>query len=117
MLDLKFIRENPDKVKAGLAAKRVTVDVDGLLQLDVRRRQLFFKIDELKAKKNAANDDISRLIKDKQDPKPFIASMKTIAAEIDALEPQVKALDEQIQNIMLFIPNIPHDSVPQGGME
>ena len=115
MLDLKFIRENPDKVKAGLAAKRATVDLDGLLQLDIRRRQLVFKIDELKAKKNAANDEISRLIKEKQDPKPTIASMKAIAAEIDALEPQVKALDEQIQNILLFIPNIPHDSVPKGG--
>ncbi len=99
MLDLKFIRENPDKVKAGLAAKRATVDLDGLLQLDAAAASLIVKIDELKAKKNAANDDISRLIKDKQDPKPTIASMKAIAAEIDALEPQVKAMDEQIQNI------------------
>ncbi len=117
MLDLKFIRENPDKVKAGLAARRAAVDLDGLLQLDTRRRQLIVKIDELKAKKNAANDDISRLIKTKQDPKPFIASMKAINAEIDALEPQVRALDEQIQNILLFIPNIPDDSVPPGGPE
>ncbi len=117
MLDLKFIRDNPDKVKAGLAAKRAAVDLDGLLQLDAARRQLIFKIDELKAKKNAANDDISRLIKDKQDPKPCIAAMKTIAVEIDTLEPQVKALDEQLQNILLNIPNIPHDSVPKGGME
>ena len=117
MLDLKFIRENTDKVKVGLASKRVTVDLDGLLQLDIRRRQLIVKIDELKAKKNAANDEISGLIKNKQDPKPFIASMKTIAAEIDTLEPQVKVIDEQIQNILLFIPNIPHESVPKGGME
>ena len=43
--------------------------------------------------------------------------MKAIAAEIDTLEPQVKALDEQIQNILLGIPNIPHDSVPKGGMD
>ncbi|MFI5205782.1 MAG: serine--tRNA ligase, partial [Candidatus Paceibacterales bacterium] len=117
MLDLKFIRENPDKVKAGLAAKRTDVDLDGLLRLDAHRRQFIFKMDELKAKKNAANDDIGRLIKNKQDPKATIASMKTIAVEIDALEPQVKALDEQIQNILLGIPNIPHDSVPKGGME
>jgi len=117
MLDLKFIRENPGKVKAGLAAKRVTVDVDLLLQLDIDRRHLIVKIDELKAKKNAANDEISRLIKAKQDPKPTIASMKVIAAEIDTLEPQVKVIDEKIQNILLFIPNIPHDSAPKGGPE
>jgi seryl-tRNA synthetase len=117
MLDLKFIRENPDKVRAGLASKRATVNLDGLLELDTLRRQLIVKIDELKAKKNAANDDISRLIRTKQDPKPTIASMKTIAAEIDTLEPQVKALDGQIQNMLLGIPNIPHDSVPKGGPE
>jgi len=117
MLDLKFIRENPDKVKSGLAAKRVTVDLDGLLQLDANRRQLVFRIDELKAKKNAANDEISKLIKAKQDPKLTIASMKTIASEIDALEPQVKQIDEDIQNIILFIPNIPHESVPRGGAD
>jgi len=117
MLDLKYIRENPDKVKAGLAAKRATVDLEALLQLDTRRRLLIAKVDELKSKKNAANEGISRLIKDKQDPKSTIASMKTIAAEIDALEPQVKALDEEIQNILLFIPNVPHISVPVGGPE
>ncbi len=114
MLDLKFIREYPDKIKAGLAAKHTTVDLNHLLNLDVQRRQVVTKIDELKAKKNAANDEISRLIKDKQDPKTFIASMKAIAGEIDALEPQIKSLDEQIQNILLLIPNIPHASVPVG---
>ncbi len=117
MLDLKFIRENPQKVKAGLAAKGVVVDLDGLLQLDSRRRGLIIKSDELKAKKNAANDDIGRLIKAKQDPKATIASMKVIAKEVDTLEPEVKALDEQIYNILLGIPNIPHHSVPQGGPE
>jgi seryl-tRNA synthetase len=117
MLDLKFIREHPQEVKAAIAAKRAVVDLDGLLQLDVSRRQLIVKSDELKAKKNAANDDIGRLIKNKQDPKATIASMKTIALEIDALEPQVKVLDEEIQSILLGVPNIPHNSVPQGGPE
>ncbi len=117
MLDLKFIRENPGKVKAALDTKHVAVDLDALLQTDTRRRQLIAKIDELKSKKNAANDDISRLIKDKKDPKPTIASMKSIAAEIDKLEPQIRALEEQIQNVLLFVPNIPHHSVPVGGPE
>jgi seryl-tRNA synthetase len=117
MLDLKIIRENPDKVKAGLAAKRAVANVDALLQLDSRRRQLIVKIDELKAKKNSANDEISRLLKEKQDPKATIAAMKTIAAEIDGLDPQVKDLDEQIQTVLLGLPNLPHDSVPKGGPE
>jgi len=117
MLDLKLIRDNPEKFKTGLAAKRSNIDLGALLELDVQRRHLVVKIDELKAQKNTANDDISRLIKEKQDPKPTIASMKTIAAEIDVLEPNVKALDDQIQSFLLGIPNIPHDSVPKGGMD
>ena len=117
MLDLKFIRENPDIVKAGLLAKHAVADIDGLLKIDAQRRSLVFRIDELKAKKNAANDEISRLIKEKNDPKPTIASMKAIAAEIDALEPKVKALDEELLNILLWIPNMPHESIPKGGPE
>jgi len=117
MHDIKSIRENPEKFKKGLAAKRSTIDLEALLSIDTRRRQLVFQIDELKAKKNAANDEISRLIKEKADPKPTIASMKAIAGEIDALEPALKELDDQIQNLLLNIPNIPHESVPKGGME
>ncbi|MBF0510774.1 MAG: serine--tRNA ligase [Candidatus Omnitrophica bacterium] len=117
MHDLKLIRENPQRFKEGLALKRATIDLDALLQLDAQRRQLIVKIDELKARKNTANDEISRLIKEKQNPKDCIASMKTIASRIDELDPQVKVFDEKIHQILLTIPNLPHESVPQGGME
>ncbi len=117
MLDLKFIRENPDIVKAGLAAKRVNIDLQVLLQLDISRRQLVVKGDDLKAKKNAANDEITQLIKNKQDPKATIASMKAIALEIDALEPQIKAIDDQIYQTLISLPNLPHSSIPIGGPE
>ena len=115
MLDLKFIRENPDKVKAGVQAKNAKFDLDHLLQIDARRRQLTAKIDDLKAQKNAANDAISKLLKEKQDPKEKITSMKGIAVQIDELEPQLKVLDDEIYNILIGIPNLPHASVPVGG--
>lgn len=115
MLDLKFIRENPDLVRSGLLAKNAAGRLDELLVLDEQRRVIAMKLDDLKAVKNAANDDISRLIKEKKDPKERILSMRSTAAEIDALEPGLKDLDEKISNILLFIPNLPHSSIPVGG--
>jgi len=117
MLDIRFIRENVEVVRKGLAAKNVKVDLDGLLELDKKRRDFIVQLDELRAKKNAANDDISRSIKEGQDPKPKIGAMKDIAANIDQLEPQVRELENQISERVLGIPNIPHESVPVGSAE
>jgi seryl-tRNA synthetase len=117
MLDLKFIRENPDRVKAGLAAKRANVDLDRILEIDNQRRKIIVEIDNLKAEKNKANDKISQCIKEKTDTKPIIDVMKGIAQEIDKREPRIKDLEADIQHFLLGIPNLPHDSVPKGDME
>ena len=117
MLDLRFIRDNAEKVKAGLNAKRAVVDLDRLLDLDYKRRQLIVELDDLKFQKNTANEEIGRLVKEKLDPKMKIASMKSIAQQIDAMEPMIKKFEEQIHDILIGIPNIPHSSVPVGGPE
>ncbi len=115
MHDIKFIRENPEKFKQGLDAKRAKFDLEGVLKIDRERRELIIKIDELRAKQNAANDEITALIKSKQDPKEKIAAMKGIAAEIGRLDPGLKAHEQQISDLLLGVPNIPHASVPVGG--
>ena len=117
MLDIKFIRENVAIVKKGLKAKGVEFDFTELLALDKQWRDELTKIDELRSKQNAANDEISSLIKDKRDPKEKIAQMKAISSEISKLEPGLKEFSEKIQNILLCIPNLPHGSVPVGGVE
>ncbi|MBI3602503.1 MAG: serine--tRNA ligase [Candidatus Omnitrophica bacterium] len=117
MLDLKFIRENVDKVKAALEAKGAQVDLSRLLKLDADRRRLIVELDELKAKKNTANEDIGRMVREKRDPKVKIAFMRTIASGIDALEPAIKKVEEELGQILMMIPNIPHPSVPVGGPE
>ncbi|MFA5261058.1 MAG: serine--tRNA ligase [Candidatus Omnitrophota bacterium] len=117
MLDIKFIRDNPSSVEKGLAAKNARVDLPGLLRLDEQRRELLTRVDGLRAQKNEANDEISRCIKEKQNPQERIAAMKNIAVQIDQLEPQIKQLESEIYNILLTIPNTPHDSVPVGGPE
>src|SRR3989338_8043257 len=117
MLDLKLLRENLEVAKKGLSAKRATVDLDGLLCLDQQRRDISVKLDDLRSQKNQANDEISRLLKEKKDPKPKIAAMKSIAQSIDALEPQIKDIESQLDHAVLTIPNLPHASVPVGGAD
>jgi seryl-tRNA synthetase len=115
MFDIKLIRENAEAVKQGLAAKNVAVDLSAILKYDQKRKGLLLELEDLRGQKNAANDEIGRMIKEKKDPKQKIASMKDIAAKADALEPQVKEIEEKLNQELLAIPNLPHTSVPVGG--
>jgi seryl-tRNA synthetase len=115
MLDLKFIREHIGVVTAGLQAKRVEAPIGRLLELDQKRRDLMTQIDELRSQQNKANDEIASLLRSKQDAKAKIAAMKTIATQVDKLTPSVKEIEEQIDAILIILPNIPHASVPVGG--
>ena len=117
MLDMKYIRENVELVRQGLSAKNAASRLDELLALDEDRRKVGVKVDELRAKKNAANEHITALIKDKKDPKEAIAAMKSVAQEIDALEAPLKDVEDKITQILMYIPNVPHPSIPVGGPE
>ncbi|MDP2654385.1 MAG: serine--tRNA ligase [Candidatus Omnitrophota bacterium] len=114
MFDIKLIRENPQAVEAGLKAKNVSFALEPLLKLDQQKRNLQVKIDDLRAQQNMANEEIGRLIQEKKDPKEKISSMKGIAAQVAGMEPELKALETKIDEILLTIPNIPHASVPVG---
>lgn len=115
MLDIKRIREDAELVARGLEAKNARVDINALLDLDRHKRSILMRADELRAQINAANDEISRLLKEKKDPKEKILAMKATAAEIDKLGPQIKDIESQITTSLLAIPNLPHESVPVGG--
>ena len=117
MFDIKLIRENIEAVKSGLAAKNVKSDVQEVHDLDKIYRELVASVEDLRSQKNAANDEISRFLKEKKDPKEKIAEMKIVAETIDQVEPQIKNLQAKIQNILLTFPNLPHASVPVGAPE
>ncbi len=117
MLDIRLIRENPDAVKKALAAKNAKVNLDDLLSLDQERKKASLKLDDLRSKKNLANDEIGKLLKEKKDPKPTIAAMKEVSDTIAALEAQTKELESKIDSILIGIPNIAHTSVIVGGVE
>ena len=114
MLELKFIRENPDLLKEAIRKRNLELDLTNLIALDTKRRRALSELEELRAKKNIANEEISRLLKEKKDPQEKIASMKAIAGQIDKLEEELKNLEPVINRILLSIPNIPHASIPVG---
>ncbi|MFA6379354.1 MAG: serine--tRNA ligase, partial [Candidatus Omnitrophota bacterium] len=112
------VRENDKAVRSALVARGgYVVDIDHLLDIDQKRRRLLTRLDDLREKKNIANDEISQSLKEKKDPKAKIASMKEVSVQISALEPEIKSFDAEIETILLRIPNIPHVSVPVGSPE
>lgn len=114
MLDIKFIRENLEVVKQALKDRNIKIDLDALSVLDESRRKYLAQLEELRAKKNKANDEITALLKAKQDAKPAISAMKAVAEESDKLEGDVARLQTELDQILLTIPNVPHLSIPRG---
>ncbi len=114
MLDLKWIRENPDLVRKGLAAKASPFDLNGLLQLDSQRRSLLKEVEDLKALRNSANDEIATFKKSgqKEAAEAKIASLKSSSQKIKEIDDKVGELSIKIDTIAYTIPNIPHESVP-----
>ncbi len=114
MLDIKFIREKLDAVKKSIQDRSLKLDLDGLIKLDDSRRKALTELEDLRAQKNKANDEISALLKAKKDAKLKIGSMKKTAERIDQLEDELKEISLELDKLLLVIPNIPHASVPVG---
>ena len=112
MLDLKFIRENPDLVAQGLEDKGVSVDIQALLDLDQEKRALLKQSEDLKAKRNSASDEIARLKKQGLSAEAIISGMKEASQKIAHYDSRVGELSEKIEKIALSIPNLPHSDVP-----
>ncbi|HLD50603.1 MAG TPA: serine--tRNA ligase, partial [bacterium] len=114
MLDLKWIRENPDLARKGLLAKASRFDLDELLQLDSQRRSLLKEGEDLKAQRNSANDEIATFKKSGQNQaaEARITSLKTLSQKTKEIDCKVGDLSLKIDIILYNIPNITHESVP-----
>ncbi|AIF41941.1 serine--tRNA ligase [Virgibacillus sp. SK37] len=115
MLDMKYLRNNFQEVKTKLAHRGEDLtELDKFEELDTKRRELISETEKLKAKRNEATKQISALKKEKKDAEHAIKEMRKVGDEISALDKQLKEIEEQLQHMMLSIPNIPHESVPVG---
>lgn len=114
MIDTAILRSEPEKLRKALASRNAKFDLDGLLQSDKQRREILIQLEALNQEKNKANDEISRLLKEKQDAKAVIAGMKDVSRKIDELKPQVDALTAEVDQKLLYIPNLPSADCPVG---
>ncbi|MEM3064184.1 MAG: serine--tRNA ligase [Candidatus Nitrosotenuis sp.] len=114
MLDPKLIKEKPEIIRKMLRDRRVNFDLDGLIALDVKRRELIIKTDELRKKKNQVSVEISAKKKSGQDASDSISQMQAVSAELAALEAEQLKVEAQYNKLALSVPNLIHDSVPRG---
>ncbi len=114
MLDLKWIRENAEACRKGLAAKNAKVDLDEVLKLDAQRREYIQEGEEYKAQRNAANNSVTQLKKEgkSQEANDLIASLKVISQKAKEIDEKMGGIDQKIKDILYTIPNMPDVSVP-----
>lgn len=116
MLDIKIIRTEPDRVKEAMRSRNKDMDaeVDRVLAIDAQRRELSGRADALKAQQNQTSKDIPRIKKEGGDITAIMENMKKLSDEVKELDAKIAALETEQRNILLSIPNIPHESVPYG---
>lgn len=113
MLDLRFIRENTDAVREGLARLHAEAPIDEILALDERRRRLLTEVEELKARRNAGSREIGRAAAGPE-REARIAEMRELGDRIAGLDVEVGRLDEELHGLLLLVPNMPDPDVPLG---
>ncbi len=114
MLDINIIRNDIDKVKQAIINKNEKVNLDSLLELDSKRKALLIECDDLRNKRNITSKKISELKSKKQDASDVIQEMKGVSDNIKQLETGIKALTDELDSVLLRIPNIPASDVPVG---
>ena len=116
MLDIKLIRTNPDLVKAAMKKRNKDMDaiVDEIIAIDEKRRQISTKNDGLKAQQNAVSKKIPAMKKNGEDTTAIMEEMKKLAEEIKQDDAIISELEAKQRELVLMIPNIPHESVPAG---
>lgn len=114
MLDIKRIRENPEFIQKEVAAKGVEASIQDILDLDTKRRGFLHEVEQLKAKRNEASASIGKLKKAGEDASSAIAEVSQIKGQISDLDDSIREVDTVLNDQLLRLPNISHESVPEG---
>ena len=112
MLDIKFIRENKDIVAAGAKKKHIDLDLDKLLALDDKRKELQASIDEKRAEQNVASDAITKASPEER--AALIARMQGVKETMKLAEESMQEVLKEWRMLMVQVPNVPDISVPEG---
>jgi seryl-tRNA synthetase len=114
MLDIQFIRDNPELVKQAVANKKEKGDIGQILALDLQRRDTIKEAEKLKNTRNTVSKKIAEMKKTGADASAEIAEMKQVSDRVKELDEAMRRIEEQTQALMITIPNVPHASVKRG---
>ena len=116
MIDIELIRSNPEYVKERLATRDRELPklVDKVLELDRKRREIIKRLDELRRERNELSKQIGILKREGKDTTEIQNKVKSLKVEIDKLEEELRKVEEELRSTLLWIPNLPHPSVPVG---
>jgi len=117
VLDLKFVRENLDLVQDAVKNRKAEVDLEAFRRLDEDRRSILPELEGLRARRNEVSAEVGRIKKAGGDPSGVFAEMKEVGGRIKELEDKLGAVDARLGELLMTIPNLPHQSVPVGGGE
>jgi len=117
VLDIRLIRENPDLVRDAIRDRGMSAevaDVGGVLEQDAHRREMLVTVEELKHRRNRASEEMVALKKSGGDTAALVREMKETSERIKEMDATVRDVEERVRELMLDIPNVPHDTVPVG---
>lgn len=114
MLDIKFIRQNTELVRKKMLERGQEMDMAPFLNLDTRRRDILQEVEKLRNDRNIVSKEIGEKKKKKEDASEQIARMGDVSARIKSLDDELKKVEEELNAMVMVIPNLPHESVEYG---
>ena len=117
MLDIRLIRENPDKINELLKRRNPELSINSILEIDTERRKVQTQADELRAKRKNMSQEIGILKKQGQNTDEIQAQVKEMGDEIKSLEEKEQELDTKQKDLLLATPNIPDETTPIGSSD
>lgn len=118
MLDLKYLRNNFEQVKHSLQHRGEDLtDLGRFEELDVKRRTLIAETEKLKSRRNEVSQQVAALKREKQDADHLIIEMRQVGDQIKSFDEELRSVEEDLDKLLMSIPNIPHESVPVGETE
>lgn len=114
MLDIKLLRTNNEIVREALKNRGSDLDLDPFLHLEEKRREKLVVAEQLKNRRNVVSEEIGRLKRSGAEPEDMVLEMRRVSQQIKDMDDEIKGMEEELQNILLTIPNVPHETVPVG---
>lgn len=114
MLDMKFVRENPELVEKAMKNRNMDMNLDEFLTLEKQRREILQQVETLKSERNSVSQEISKMKKSGENADDKILAMRALGEKISEDDKELKEIEQKLKDILLTIPNMPADDVPVG---